>query len=249
MVSNRDLALIHSISPGHKRSVMASQAIVRMAFACAGDCYVAFSGGKDSTCVLALARELIPEVPAVISIHKWRLPETTEYLDRIGGLHFVASGSTHGTGWSVNWDDEKEARATLDIEAWFEKDADKYSLGRPEKGTLLGLRKAENSYRRVLLRRMGPLFRSAKHGGQWLCSPIADWSTMDVWAFIHARGLDYNKAYDRMEILGVPMDQQRIGPLAVDRVLGYGQLAILRRGWPDLFNRYAAEHPEARSYA
>ena len=51
-----------------------------------------------------------------------------------------------------------------------------------------------------------------------------------------------------MSEIGVPLEQQRIGPLAVDSVLGYGQLAILKRGWPDVFNRYAARHPEARNY-
>jgi hypothetical protein len=27
-----------------------------------------------------------------------------------------------------------------------------------------------------------------------------------------------------------------------------GQLAILKRGWPALYNRFAAAHPEAASY-
>ena len=69
-----------------------------------------------------------------------------------------------------------------------------------------------------------------------------------MWAYIVSTDLDYNKAYDRLEQLGVDPEHQRIGPLATKSVLRYGQLAILKRGWPDLFNRFAAAHPEALNY-
>ena len=82
----------------------------------------------------------------------------------------------------------------------------------------------------------------------WQCNPIAHWTVMDVWAYIHIHAIAYNKAYDILTALRVPLDEQRIGALAQRTVLGYGQLEILKRGWPDLFNRFAARFPEARAY-
>ncbi len=70
----------------------------------------------------------------------------------------------------------------------------------------------------------------------------------DVWAYIVSNNVSYNAAYDRLAEIGVPLAQQRIGPLAVERVLGYGQIALLKRGWPELWNRYAERYPEVRAY-
>lgn len=48
-----------------------------------------------------------------------------------------------------------------------------------------------------------------------------------------------------------PVDESRVGRYIRRRrgmPVHYGQLAILKRCWPDLFNEYAARHPEARGY-
>ena len=82
----------------------------------------------------------------------------------------------------------------------------------------------------------------------WHCNPIHDWTWRDVWAYIVSQGLGYNRAYDRLEEMGIEPERQRIGPLAVERALGYGQVAILKRGWPELYNRFVAAHPEASQY-
>jgi 3'-phosphoadenosine 5'-phosphosulfate sulfotransferase (PAPS reductase)/FAD synthetase len=113
---------------------------------------------------------------------------------------------------------------------------------------LLGLRQEESAIRRMHLRKFGPLFYS-ESDKSWHCNPIHDWTWLDVWAYIISNHLDYNRAYDRLEEIGVAPEHQRVGPLAVEQVLGYGQMAILKRGWPELFNRFASEHPEAREYS
>ena len=69
-----------------------------------------------------------------------------------------------------------------------------------------------------------------------------------MWAFILSRDIPYNAAYDVLTSLDIPLKYQRIGALAVRSVLGYGQLAILKRGWIDLYNAYVARYPEARLY-
>lgn len=247
-MTRQELALLHAKTKDYRGALRRAQRLMHEALGQCETWYIACSGGKDSTCVLDLVRSAAADINAVISIHKWRLPETTEYLRRIPNLHYVASGSDHATGWALNWKSQEEADAEFPGIPWFEHDADRRSFGRSEGGCFLGLRKAENSYRRMNFGSLGPLHYSVRHS-KWLCSPIAHWSTLDVWAHIHSRNLDYNRAYDIMERIGVPLERQRVGPLAVERALGYGQLAILKRGWPALWNEYAAAHPEARAYA
>lgn len=247
-MTRQQLALLRAKTPDYRCAVKRAGQLIHEALEHSETWYIALSGGKDSTVVLDLVRAAAPDVPAVISIHKWRLPETTDYLKRIADLHYVASGSDHATGWALNWNSKEEAEREFPGIPWFERDADRQSFGRGEGGCFLGLRKDENSYRRMNLGSLGALHRSALHA-KWLCSPIADWSTLDVWAYIHSCDLDYNRAYDVMERIGVPLERQRVGPLAVERALGYGQLAILKRGWPGLWNEYAAAHPKARAYA
>ena len=115
-----------------------------------------------------------------------------------------------------------------------------------EKGVFLGLRAEEASYREKHLRSQGPLFQAASDG-KWRSNPISWWNVLDVWAYIMARDIPYNRAYDVMEKMGIPLDRQRIGPFAY--ALGGGSAAILKKGWPDWWNRYIADHPEARQYA
>jgi 3'-phosphoadenosine 5'-phosphosulfate sulfotransferase (PAPS reductase)/FAD synthetase len=242
---NTRAVLLYARTSQYRRQVERARRNVSRALAQCPSWYVAVSGGKDSTCVLSLVREQAPDTPAVSSVQEWRLPETAEYLSRIPNIALVASGSDHNTGWAPNWegpDDVPEGVRWLGGKGQVEK-----NYGRSEGGVFLGLRADESAARRVHLRTMGTLFFSRKNN-VWQCSPIAHWNVMDVWAYITANDLDYNRAYDRMSEIGVSLEAQRIGPLAVEKVLGYGQLAILKRGWPDLFNAYAERHPEARNY-
>jgi 3'-phosphoadenosine 5'-phosphosulfate sulfotransferase (PAPS reductase)/FAD synthetase len=222
-----------------------SRAIIKRALSQNDSWCVAVSGGKDSTCLLDLVRQQAPQTPAVSSIQEWCLPETTVYLARLDNLERVASGSDHNTGWSPNW--QSRADIPPGVKWLGGKGQVVKNYGRPESGVFLGTRIEESSDRKKLYKARGSLF--FHQGNQtWQCSPLAEWSVLDIWAYILSHKLDYNRAYDRMREIGLPLEQQRIGPLAIDKVLGYGQLAILKRGWPELFNQFAAVHPEAREF-
>lgn len=231
-----EVVLFNAKSKGFSFKVERARQIIERALSRMGSPYVALSGGKDSTVVYSLVREFLPTIPAIWSDDEWFLPETLEYIQRL-----QQSGS-----------DVRQIRTNTTHTEWFQIKGDwdsiqDYARQHNFDGVFLGLRQEESAARRVHLRSLGSLF-FAKKDGFWHCNPIHDWTWQDVWAYILLKGIDYNKAYDKLEEMGIDPQHQRIGPFAVERVLGYGQMVILKRGWPDLYNRFAAEHPEARSF-
>jgi 3'-phosphoadenosine 5'-phosphosulfate sulfotransferase (PAPS reductase)/FAD synthetase len=242
-------ALLHARTREYRWRVEAAQRLVSEALATAPSWYIALSGGKDSICVLELVREQAPDTPAVSSVYRWMLLETREYLAGVPNLDRVATCHDHGTGWGRNWESREEAEAAgCRWVGTYARTGTRNIYDRPESGVFLGLRADESAAREWKQKTSGPLF-PCKRTGKWQSNPILGWTALDVWAFILTRGIRYNRAYDRMEEIGVPLERQRIGPFAVDKVLGYGPLAILKQGWPELWNEYTAAHPEARLYA
>jgi 3'-phosphoadenosine 5'-phosphosulfate sulfotransferase (PAPS reductase)/FAD synthetase len=234
--TRKQIAGLHAKTRVFKLRVARARSIVAQALRSCEAPHVALSGGKDSTVVFALVEEQRKGVPAVWSDDEWWLPETMEYMERLrtagADVRQIRTDDSH-TGWfrvEGEWDGIPH-----------------YAREQGWDLTFLGLRQEESTKRRFHLCKRGPLFL-AKSDGFWHCNPIHDWLWRDVWGFIVMRGLDYNRAYDKLEQMGIPPERQRIGPLAVERVLGYGQLGVLKRGWPELFDRFAARYPEARCY-
>lgn len=220
---------------GHRRLVAAAQRTIAALLDVSAAPYAAFSGGKDSSVLLHLARGLAPGLPAIYGDDEWLLPETAAILDATPGLLRIPMRVRHAEWFEAHADDGTEAAAPT------------WAADLGYDGALVGLRADESVGRRRLLAARGPLFHNARRG-LWQCCPLRDWSARDIWTYIQAYDVPYNAAYDVLDRLGVPLEQQRIGPFAVERVLGRGQLAILKAGWPDLFNQFAARYPEARAY-
>ena len=239
-------AELHARTAAFRRKVSQAQNIIQGALDSMVCPYVAFSGGKDSSVVLHLVRAQAPDTPAVWSDDEWNLPETIKLIDQTPHCIRIAS-QVHHADWFVSWPDGPVnlPSGTIWIEDAHKGGLQTYARQRGYDGVFLGLRADENSRRRVHLRSLGTLY-FAGNNQVWQCNPLAWWSVIDVWAYLRTYQAPYNAAYDKLSALGIPLERQRIGPLAVGRVLGYGQLALLKRGWPDLYNRFAARYPEAR---
>ena len=238
-------ALIYGHTRLHQSRVTESQAIVRKALSTQPSWYIALSGGKDSICVIGLVREQAPGTIAQFSARDFEFPDTLFYLRNIPNLRVVAyAAANDGEPWATRWDSEQSARVVWPDLIWVDRHEEITELS--EAGVFLGLRADEAGYRDIHLRRQGTLFL-AEGDGKWRCNPIAWWSVLDVWAYILCNGLTYNRAYDVMDQLGIPLIDQRIGPYA--RGAAKGAISVLRLGWPQLWNEYAARHPEARAYA
>jgi len=237
MLSRNDAAEIHATTRTFERRLESAREVIARAHEVRALPIVALSGGKDSTVVLDLVREIASDIPAVWSDDVYYLPETGEYVERLKrsvNVHHIRTNAQHTPWFKVegqDWDD---------IDHYVKK---RFGAGM----TFLGLRKEESAARRIWLCKFGPLHFAVSRD-MWVCNPIWNWSWRDVWAYIVSRGLDYNRAYDRLEALGIQPEHQRIGPFAVERVLWTGQLSLLKRGWPEEFARFARDFPEANTY-
>jgi 3'-phosphoadenosine 5'-phosphosulfate sulfotransferase (PAPS reductase)/FAD synthetase len=232
-MSARDACLLYARLPEHRYRVAQAERIVHEALERMHVPYVAYSAGKDSEVVNDIVRRAAPDTIAIYGDDEWKLPETEARIARMPNLRCIPMRVQHAE-WFTAHEDLDAPAPTWAAELGYD-------------GCFLGLRADENVRRRLLIRTRGATFYNERRR-IWTCCPIAAWSVRDVWSYILSRGILYNAAYDVLDRLGIPLAQQRIGPFAVERVLGRGQLAILKRGWPELFNRFIARYPEARSY-
>ena len=120
-------------------------------------------------------------------------------------------------------------------------------------GILLGLRAQESLRRHRIIVSKGGKDSYITHAtgagaaNMFHVYPIYDWTQVDVWTAIGHRGWDYCTFYDHMEMLGVAMGMQRLGP-------PFGE-EPLQRLWtyqlldPPLWEKMAARVPGARSAA
>ena len=231
---DKEAFILYANTSAHKSKVLQAKRIIESAFKALSPSlwYVAFSGGKDSTVVLDLVRHLDSHIVGIWSDDEFYLPETINYMYRLkkAGINIrqIQEKAVHTEWFTAHVDGEVQIVA------------DEYD------GVFLGLRAQENKYRKLYLRKYGTLHLTSKR--KWLCNPIAWWKIEDVWAYIFCHALDFNKAYLRLSEIGVPLERQRIGPYATERALGYGQLAILKKGWPEEYQRFCAKFSQASRY-
>lgn len=202
--------------------------------------YVAWSGGKDSTVVAALAHQLCPGIPIVRRSHGIDLPDVPGYCAQLAAHH----------GWNYH---VVQVADRLEDPAWIEAWAtDPDSLRRhhgkepmtqivsdllaaPIDGAALGLRQDEADHRRILIATRSPLYQ--RRDGTWMCHPIARWTTTDVWAWLAHHDIPWCPAYDRLRAAGAPDHMLRIGNSIGIHNIDRGRAHWLRRCWPDEWAR------------
>jgi predicted phosphoadenosine phosphosulfate sulfurtransferase len=83
--------------------------------------------------------------------------------------------------------------------------------------------------------------------GIYLCKPIYDWRTEDVWTAPAKFGWDYNSAYDVYTAAGLPLPSQRVNPPFGEEPLQ--NLWLYAVGFPELWERMLDRVPGARTAA
>ena len=233
--------------------ITSALAIVQTALGQSERPIIAFSGGKDSLCTMALVHAINPLVPVLWSDDELEYPEIVSYMRSVaicalGGSEpdfiWLQGGSIHG-GWFRPWAQEPFFREPDYRMVWRKPhQADSQDWARDEGYdlTFLGTRMGESRKRRDHLaasHAFGPV-QAVRRGTGQHCTPVWDWTEADIWALIAGWNLPYVTVYDRLVAIGVERHRQRIGPLPLaDRT-------PLQQGWPDLFARLVARYGDHR---
>ncbi len=191
----RDAFLAYSMTNEFQRQVKKAKTIIKKALSQYKKPYVAFSGGKDSTCVLHL---VFKQQPELLVLHwdygKYYVPrqlhlEIITNAIRIGAKNIRIETSEKYDIYKRN------ARGVLGMEM-IGKLIPKL-MQESYDCCFIGLRKDESYKRKRRLTMNKNLTKMPE------VSPIADWSWMDVWAYIVSNKIPYLSIYDEYcEVLG-----------------------------------------------
>nr|WP_243864061.1 phosphoadenosine phosphosulfate reductase family protein [Brooklawnia cerclae] len=158
-------------------------------FAGAGVCYASTSWGKDSTCVAHLVATSGVVLPLVyVRMRIWESPECLlvrdAFLERYGHLvdyheYFVDGGLR----WWDNADIDRLQRKGSHVGSQF-AEAERHHGSRH----ITGIRAEESRMRRIVVGQWG-------EAGPNACRPIARWTAIDVYAYLHRHDLPIHPAY------------------------------------------------------
>ena len=235
---------------------------------------MSWSGGKDSTVVVDLARQVDPHIPVVFFDSGLQFPETIQYLEDLAdawrlNYHVIAADPDlltvliAGGGFSHEAPDRRLRGQLADIMITGPANEAHRRYGR---GSLWGVRAEESHGRRMLYRRSlaaetraqqqrspedvraqaGGVVRRAD--GTVTYGPIWDWQRSHVFEYLAGRGIEPNPLYRKLAELGVPEQQIRVDSIIDASKLSNGHIAWLLKGWPDLFDRLATALPRLREW-
>jgi 3'-phosphoadenosine 5'-phosphosulfate sulfotransferase (PAPS reductase)/FAD synthetase len=240
----------------------------------AHDGFLSWSGGKDSTVVVDLARQVDPHVPVVFFDSGLQFPETIRYLEDLAER------------WRLNYQviaADPDLLTVLIAGGGFDHQAVDRRLGghladimitgpaaeahcRHGPGSLWGVRAEESHGRKMLYRRAlgaetaAQQQRSreavrAEYGGvvsradgTITYGPIWDWQRSHVFGYLAGRGIEPNPLYRKLAELGVPEQQIRVDSIIDASKLSNGHIAWLQKGWPDLFDRLSRALPRLHEW-
>jgi len=145
--------------------------------------YIAFSGGKDSTCLLHLVLQFDPDILVWHWDYGKYMPrefekEIIENVRKIGAKNLRVD-----TSMAYKWKDK------VFYKTFFGKI--QKELAKEYDAVFVGLRKEESIHRRERIKVQRSLGIIKEF---W---PLQDWSWRDVWAYIFSNNLPYHSAYDK----------------------------------------------------
>lgn len=224
------------------------------------DGYLPFSGGKDSLVVLHLALQVDPNVPVAFFNSGTEFPQTLDYLEQLAELWDLNLTIYNARIPLLNYLDATGGWAydreiiTTDFtlrDNLIEEPASRAHHDHGP-GELWGVRAAESHSRTMAYRKAraagdapGQIRRD---DGTVAYCPIWDWSTDQVWAYIHTHQVPTNPVYEILRRLGAPEHHQRVGPMIDGDHLTSGRATWLKLGWPAEFEHLATVLPRLREF-
>lgn len=240
----------------------------------AHDGFVSWSGGKDSTVVVDLARQVDPHVPVVTFDSGLFFPETLRYLEDLAdrwNLNFHTVNAEPdlltlliaGGGFDHTAPDRRLPGQLADLMITAPAAVAHARFG---PGSLWGVRAQESHDRALLYRaRLAAQTRAnpdmsraqvraqfggviARKNGTITLGPIWDWQRGQVFSYLAGRGIEPNPLYEKLARLGAPEHLIRVDSMIDASQLANGHITWLAAGWPDLFARLATVLPRLHEF-
>ena len=216
--------------------------------------YVAWSGGKDSTCVAHLANSIIPNIPIVWFNSGLEFPDTQPYVERIAKkynfnirIYNVSPNALEVLRDTGTWDHDSvinpEVANLHRILITMPSDQAHSIFG---VGELSGLRAEESAGRRVLLSKNKGVYN--RLDGSKVYAPIWSWSSEQVDGYLAANSVEINPVYKKLEDVGAPRRAQRVGLTVDGNNPDFGRYTYLRLAYPDLWNELCMVLPRLKEW-
>ncbi len=225
----------HFRSERFRERVVRSIMVIQEALRTAKKPYIAFSGGKDSLVTMHLVLSLREDATLAWSDDELEYPESVAYMAALRGMaapeqFFITHGRATHARWFRPWRDPPYWREPLAGTIRIDMAQDDWMARQGHDLTFTGTRLGESKARARHFAARGLLYR-LKSGTGRHCSPIAEWTEDDVWAYIAGHRLPYNPVYDILrEECGLSRERQRVGPMVLT------PRADLAQGWPDVLD-------------
>jgi phosphoadenosine phosphosulfate reductase len=257
--SDRMLFELHAKLSAFQRKVDWSRQIIEEALSKDIQWALSFSGGIDSTVLLDLLSLRDFQGRIQWGDDGFDYPETLQFLaeteQRYGLRVQRARCMQPWRDWCVEMYRPDLCEDPEALEAWgnpcqwdvtYSSLKDAPDIG----GVFLGMLACESRHRMYVLGNGHRTLYQVKNERQrWHCSPLATWSKRDIWSYVISRNLSYNPIYDQLAALGIPLERRRVAPLTCFQTVQYGSHAVLRQGWPALYQRLVTAFPVIASYS
>lgn len=226
-------AAIHARQPQYRQLVLKTQHFIDDCIATlqnpAQQAYCACSFGKDSSVLLHLLIQRLPEIKTVFVCY----PET-ELLDNYSEV--ISKWKCNLTKLFIDADIEQEVNEKDIIPNWAMSNG--YTLG------FVGIRAEESKPRLITLKKCGMLYQY-KNDALSRATPLAWWKNQDIAAYIYTHQLPLLNTYKSVGII-----QRTTSGLADDNY-GFRKAQLLRLKQSDItrYNKIILQYPQLAQYA
>lgn len=214
--------------------------------------YISWSGGKDSTAMLHLILQIMPNIKVMTEKDTMDFPEELEYVQSIKEKYNLNLDiiSPDIDLWDViqNYDilNDIHSRNTKFSQDYFYSLIKQYKEDNNYNGVFLGLRSEESKGRKINKSIRGFIYK--RGGNEYVCQPIANWTGKDVFAYLFINNIPILSVYFKTKFVKSP-EQIRKSWILPSHQSTKGQVSWLKYYYPNIFNKLSKINNKIRSYS